>query len=296
MMCVSVCVCAYVRVLQGCLADPETQLLALIDFSDREDFPVQGYTPSNRLRSLLAGTGAAISVVKWNLSALVLMRWLGEVTQGPGEVAGRSIAASLYGRKKNLIAEGILQTPWNWQLSTTSPWAGLEVCIIRMKTLLEAQTKGFLFPPFWRETLLWKEKEKTKFWIWPLFFVISSPFYFAMVNAINKQHVWALPMFPVSLILVPRGARPRNESILPALGIRDCPFQERIFPFSPRVVHLPAVWYVGPHAPVNCLEWLFKWGVRAHSEMAAILQKESMQHVASLTRIRPSRWCRQSPW
>lgn len=173
--CAWACVCVYVHVLQGCLADPETQLLALIDFSDREDFPVQGYTPSNRLRSLLAGTGAAISVVKWNLSALVLMCWLGEVTQGPGEVAGRSIAASLYGRKKNLIAEGILQTPWNWQLSTTSPWAGLEVCIIRMKTLLGAQTKRFLFPPFWRETLLWKKKKK-KFWIWPLFSLFHLPF------------------------------------------------------------------------------------------------------------------------
>lgn len=144
-MCVSmhVYVCR-VRALQGCLAEPETQLLALIDFSDREDFPVQGYTPLNRLRSLLAGKGAPISVVKWNLSTLVLMRWLGEVTQGPGEVAGRTIAASLCGRKKNLIAEGILQTPWNWQLPTTFPWAGLEVCSIRMKTLLEAQTKGFL--------------------------------------------------------------------------------------------------------------------------------------------------------
>lgn len=143
-MCVSMHVYVCVRVLQGCLAEPETQLLALIDFSDREDFPVQGYTPLNRLRSLLAGKGAPISVVKWNLSTLVLMRWLGEVTQGPGEVAGRTIAASLCGRKKNLIAEGILQTPWNWQLPTTFPWAGLEVCSIRMKTLLETQTKGFL--------------------------------------------------------------------------------------------------------------------------------------------------------
>lgn len=110
-----------VRVLQGCLAEPETQLLALIDFSDREDFPVQGYTPLNRLRSLLAVKGAPISVVKWNLSTLVLMRWLGEVTQGPGKVAGRTIAAGLCGRKKNLIAEGILQTSWNWQLPTTFP-------------------------------------------------------------------------------------------------------------------------------------------------------------------------------
>lgn len=56
MLCVSTNV--YVCVLQGCLAEPETQLLALIDFSDREDFPVQGNTPLNRLRSLLAGNGS----------------------------------------------------------------------------------------------------------------------------------------------------------------------------------------------------------------------------------------------
>ncbi|KAL7887261.1 hypothetical protein AOLI_G00049820 [Acnodon oligacanthus] len=36
------------------LAEPETQLLALIDFSDGEDFPIHGPTPPNPLRSLLA--------------------------------------------------------------------------------------------------------------------------------------------------------------------------------------------------------------------------------------------------
>lgn len=36
-----------------------------------------------------------------------------------------------------------LQTPRNWQLSTTFPWAGLEECITHMKIMLEAQTKGF---------------------------------------------------------------------------------------------------------------------------------------------------------
>lgn len=91
--CVHVCVCVYY------LAEPETQLLALIDFSDREDFPVQGYTPSNRLRSLLAGKGAPISMVKWNLSTRLLTRWLGEGAQGPGEGAGITSTAVFYGRR-----------------------------------------------------------------------------------------------------------------------------------------------------------------------------------------------------
>lgn len=107
----SVSVYTSMRLLQGRLAKPKTQLLALIEFLDRKDFPVQGYTPLNRLRSLLAGKGVPISVVKWNLSTIVLMRWLGEVTQGPGEVAGRTTAASFCRRRENLIAESILQTP-----------------------------------------------------------------------------------------------------------------------------------------------------------------------------------------
>lgn len=222
--CVCVCVCTHV--LQGCLAEPKTQLLALIDFSDREDFPVQGYTPSNRLRSLLAGKGAPISVVKWNLSALVLMRWLGEVTQGPGEVAGTTITASLCGRKKNLIAEGILQTPWNWQLSTTFPWAGLEVCIICMKTLLGAQTKGFL-SLFLGKNFAWSLtlafyftkaiKQTSK----------MSSFLSPQLSNTNMCHSFSASRYPCQQ----RGAFRRNQSVSFALGIRDCSFQDQFFFF-----------------------------------------------------------------
>lgn len=117
--CVRARACVCVGRLQGCLAEPETQLLALIDFSDGEDFPVQGYTPSNRLRSLLAGKGAPISMVKWNLSTQPPKRWLGEGAQGLGEGAGSGAAAVFMEEEPNCTRH--LQTPWNWQLSTTFP-------------------------------------------------------------------------------------------------------------------------------------------------------------------------------
>lgn len=127
--------------LQGCLAEPETQLLALIDFSDREDFPVQGHTPSNRLRSLLAGKGAPSP---WSNGTFQPVCWQAGWEKGL-RVQGKGLAAPA--RQSFTVEEPNctrhLQTPRNWQLSTTFPWAGLEECITRMKIMLEAQTKGF---------------------------------------------------------------------------------------------------------------------------------------------------------
>ncbi len=127
--------------LQGCLAEPETQLLALIDFSDREDFPVQGHTPSNRLRSLLAGKGAPSP---WSNGTFQHVCWRAGWEKGL-RVQGKGLAAPA--RQSFTVEEPNctrhLQTPRNWQLSTTFPWAGLEECITRMKIMLEAQTKGF---------------------------------------------------------------------------------------------------------------------------------------------------------
>ena len=51
------CVCLLLCHRAGGLAASETQLLALIDFSNGEDLPVRGHTPPNPLRSLLAEKG-----------------------------------------------------------------------------------------------------------------------------------------------------------------------------------------------------------------------------------------------
>lgn len=134
---VRVCVC----LMHSCLAEPETQLLALIDFSDREDFPVQGRTPSNRLRSLLAAKGApspwsngTFQPVCWRVGYRKRLR-----------VQGKGLAAPA--RQSFTVEEPNctrhLQTLRSWQLSMPFPWAGLEECISRVKIMLEAQTKGF---------------------------------------------------------------------------------------------------------------------------------------------------------
>lgn len=130
-----------VFLLQGSLAEPETQLLALIDFSDREDFPVQGHTPSNRLRGLLAGKGAPSP---WSNSTFQpVCCWAG-YKKGL-RVQGKGLAAPA--RQSFTVEEPNctrhLQTPRNWQLYTLFPWAGLEACITCIKIMLEAQTWHF---------------------------------------------------------------------------------------------------------------------------------------------------------
>lgn len=136
--CQSVCMCACLS--QGCLAEPETQLLALIDFSDREDFPVQGHTPSNRLRSLLAGKGVPSP---WLNGTFQPVCWRAGCKKGLG-VQGKGLAAPA--RQSFTVEEPNctrhLQTPRNWQLSTPFLWAGLEEHIARVEIMLEAQTKG----------------------------------------------------------------------------------------------------------------------------------------------------------
>lgn len=133
--------CVHVCVLHSCLAEPETQLLALIDFSDRGDFPVQGHTPSNRLRSLLAGRGAPSP---WSNGTFQPVCWRAGWEERLG-VQGKKLAASAWQsftvEERNCTRH--LQTPRNWQLSTPFPWAGLEEYITHMKIMLEAQTKGF---------------------------------------------------------------------------------------------------------------------------------------------------------
>lgn len=85
---------ACARLLQGCLAEPESQLLALIYFADTEDFPVQGHTPSNRLRSSLAAKGSPIAAVKWHLSTRLPTGWQAEGARGPGERGAASSSSS----------------------------------------------------------------------------------------------------------------------------------------------------------------------------------------------------------
>lgn len=58
-------------------------------------------------------------MVKWNLATRLLTRWLGEGAQGPGEGAGSASTAVFTEEEPNCIRH--LQTPWNWQLSTTFP-------------------------------------------------------------------------------------------------------------------------------------------------------------------------------
>lgn len=133
--------CVHACLSQCCLAEPETQLLALIDFSDREDFPVQGHTPSNRLRSLLAGKGVPSP---WLNGTFQPICWRAGCEKGLG-VQGKGLAAparqSFTVKEPNCTRH--LQTPRNWQLSTPFPWAGLEEYIACIKIMLEAQTKGF---------------------------------------------------------------------------------------------------------------------------------------------------------
>lgn len=90
MMCLSmqvyVCVCACIAGLLGSIWNAAAGFNRL--FGEREDFPVQGYTPLNRLRSLLAGEGAPHlcgQMEPFNTCADALAG-----TQGPGEVAGRN--------------------------------------------------------------------------------------------------------------------------------------------------------------------------------------------------------------
>lgn len=102
--CQSVCMCACL--LHSCLAEPKTQLLALIDFSDREDFPVQGHTPSNRLRSLLAGNGAPSP---WSNGTFQPVCWRAGWEKGL-RVQAKGGWQHQHGsllRWKNLIAQGI---------------------------------------------------------------------------------------------------------------------------------------------------------------------------------------------
>ena len=90
----------------------------------------------------LAGRqGSPISMVKWHLSTCLLTGWLRGEAQGPGERAGSISTAIFYGGKPNCTRH--LQTLRSRQLSTPSPWAGLEECITCMKIRPEAQTKGF---------------------------------------------------------------------------------------------------------------------------------------------------------
>lgn len=140
-------------VLRVCLAEPKTQLLALIDFSDREDFPVQGHAPSNRLRSLLAGKGVPSPRLNGTFQPVC---WRAGCEQGLG-VQGKGLAAPA--RQSFTVEEPNctrhLQTPRNWQLSTPFPRAGLEEYITCGEFMQEAQNKGFLktSPEVW----LWKQ-------------------------------------------------------------------------------------------------------------------------------------------
>lgn len=102
--------------LHSCLAKPETQLLALIDFSDREDFPVQGHTPSNRLRSLLADKETPSP---WSNGTFQPVCWWAGCKKRLG-VQGMGLAA--HARQSFTVGESNctrhLQTPRSWQRST----------------------------------------------------------------------------------------------------------------------------------------------------------------------------------
>lgn len=66
--CACVHVCVRASLLQGCLAEPETQLLALIDFSDRERFSSPETHTFKSAQKLAGRRGSPISMVKWHLS------------------------------------------------------------------------------------------------------------------------------------------------------------------------------------------------------------------------------------
>lgn len=125
-----------IGLLQGSLAEPETQLLALIDFWDREDFPVRGHTPSNRLRSLLARKGA---LPPWSNGTFKPVCWRAGWLEALATPAQQSFTVE----EPNCTRR--LQTPQHWQLSIPFRWAGLEECITHSKIKLEAQTKVFFF-------------------------------------------------------------------------------------------------------------------------------------------------------
>lgn len=230
------CVVCSVHVSQGCLAEPETQLLALIDFSDREDFPVQGYTPSNRLRSLLAGKEAPISVVKWNLSTLVLTRWLGEVTQGPEEVAGRTIAASLLRKEEEPNCRRHPPDPMELAAVHNFPLSWLRGVHHSYENLAGSTNQRLSFSLFCGGTLF-------EVCCWFLF-SISSPFCFEKgkyciitfehigFNKCVKYHIFPCNLnvqYVLSFFAFTKEEHFRNKRDSFALGICDCTFQELIF-------------------------------------------------------------------
>lgn len=125
-----VCLCAHPY--HSCLAQPETQLLALIDFSDREDFPVQGHKPSNRLRSLLAGkevpspwSNATFQPAYWQAGCEMRFR-----VQGKGLAAP---AREVFCSEKKSNCTRHLQTLGSWQLSTPFLGALWEQCIFHKR-------------------------------------------------------------------------------------------------------------------------------------------------------------------